>query len=101
MSGNRSVRQSARQAAYQAQARLREERWEREKRLSALGVEVMVALRERDAAEQKAGKALQRMVDQEGLLLRETAAWCGEELSQAEARRLMRSGATTQTVEGQ
>ena len=98
--GSQSVRMRVRREAREAQARMRQDRKAREKRLSALGVEVMVALRERDAAEQKAGKALQRMVDQEGLLLRETAAWCGEELSQAEARRLMRSGATTQTVEG-
>ena len=57
-----SVRQLARRAALDAQAKIREQRVAREKRLSARGVEVMVALGERDELvrryEQRAGEAL-------------------------------------------
>lgn len=46
--GKQSARQPARRAALDAQAKMRAERTEREKRLSALGVAVMIALGERD-----------------------------------------------------
>ena len=49
--GERSVRQSARRAALDAQAGQRRERQERDRRIDALAVEVLVALGERDAAE--------------------------------------------------
>lgn len=81
-----------RREAKEAQARLRQDRKAREKRLSALGEEVMVSLGERDAVvrdfEQRAGKALRQMVDVEGMSLREAAHWCGDGLTLAEARRL-------------
>ena len=57
-----SVRQVARRQALEAQAKRRRERAEIERRCSALGVDVVVALTERDAAveryERAAGVAL-------------------------------------------
>lgn len=92
--GKQSVRQSARRSALDAQAKMRAERVERERRLSALGVTVMVALGERDQlvsrCEERAGAALATMVEQEGLSLAQAAAWCGPDLSRREAARLRR-----------
>lgn len=90
--GSQSVRMRVRREAKDAQARLRQDRKARERRLSALGEEVMISLGERDAVvrdfEQRAGRALRQMVDVEGMSLREAAHWCGDGLTQAEARRL-------------
>ena len=76
-----SVRQTARRSALDAQAILRKERADRERRLEALAVAVLTALGERDAqvrdAEQRAGQALRTMTDNEGLSLREAVEWCG------------------------
>lgn len=87
-----SVRQVARRAALEAQAKMREQRVEREKRLSARGVDVMVALGERDEAvrrcEQRAGEALRKMTTVDGLSLDEAIVWCGQRLSRREAARL-------------
>jgi hypothetical protein len=90
--GKQSARQLARRAALDAQSKMREQRVEREKRLSARGVEVMVALGERDETvrrcEQRAGEALHQMTAVEGLGLDEAIQWCGEGLSRREAARL-------------
>ena len=76
-----SVRQAARRSALDAQAALRKERADRERRLEGLAVEVLTALGERDAvvrdAERRAGQALQTMTDDEGLSVREAVDWCG------------------------
>lgn len=60
-----SVRQAARRLALDAQAALRKERADRERRLEGLAVAVLTALGERDAlvrdAEQRAGQALRTM----------------------------------------
>jgi hypothetical protein len=76
-----SVRQAARRSALDAQAILRKERADRERRLEGLAVAVLTALGERDAAvrdtEMRAGEALQTMTTEEGLSLREAADWCG------------------------
>ena len=76
-----SVRQAARRSALDAQALLRKERADRERRLGALAVAVLTALGERDAlvrdAERRAGQALRTMTDNEGLSLREAVEWCG------------------------
>lgn len=89
---DQSVRQMARRNARDAQRRLVAAREQREKRLSALGVQVVVALAERDAAvaeqEQIAGVALRSMTETEGLALREALKWCGEGLSVREGSRL-------------
>jgi hypothetical protein len=75
-----SVRQAARRSALDAQAILRRERADRERRLEGLAVAVLTALGERDAAirdtEKRAGMALQTMTIEENLSLREAVEWC-------------------------
>lgn len=94
--GDQSVRQAARQAALSAQKSMRVEREQREKRLSGLGVTVMVALAERDHQvsiwEGQASDALRKMVEEERLTLHEAVDWCGPDLSRTEAARLRRVG---------
>ena len=76
-----SVRQSARRSALDAQAVLRKQRADRERRLEGLAVAVLTALGERDGAvrdaERRAGQALQTMTEDEGLSVREAVEWCG------------------------
>jgi hypothetical protein len=76
-----SVRQAARRSALDAQAVLRKERADRERRLEGLAVEVLTALGERDGAvrdaERRAGEALRAMTEDEGLSVREAVEWCG------------------------
>jgi hypothetical protein len=73
--GKQAVRQAARRAASQVQARYRRERVERDRRLERLAVEVLTALGERDAmiaaTEQRAGAALQAMIIDEHLTVSE------------------------------
>ena len=75
-----SVRQAARRAALNAQAVLRKERADRQRRLEVLAVEVLTAAGERDGAvwdaERRAGEALRTMTDDEGLTTREAADRC-------------------------
>src|SRR5215216_7677096 len=89
-----SVRQAARRSALDAQAVLRKERADRERRLEGLAVAVLTALGERDAfvrgAEQRAGQALRTMTGDEGLSLRETVDWCGSGITVREITRLLR-----------
>ena len=89
-----SVRQAVRRSALDAQAVLRKERAERERRLEGLAVEVMTALGERDVAvrdaERRACAALQTMTDEEGLSVRETAESCGSGVTVREITRLRR-----------
>lgn len=97
----KSVRQEARARALAAQAAKRRERQEAEKRRSALGVDVVVALEERDAAvaryERGAGEAIVRLTEQEGVAEADLAEWVpGVPL--AEIRRLKRVAATTQAA---
>lgn len=99
-----SVRQAARRAALDAQSKRRRERAEREKRLERIAVDVLVAVRERDAsvaaAERRAGAALRAMTDDEGLSLREAVTWCGDEISTREATRLRRLADQRKDVHG-
>ena len=89
-----SVRQAARRSALDAQAVLRKERADRERRLEALAVAVLTALGERDAlvrdAERRAGQALRTMTEDEGLSLREAVDWCGSGVTVREITRLLR-----------
>jgi hypothetical protein len=89
-----SVRQAARRSALDAQAILRKERADRERRLDRLAVAVLTALGERDAAvrdaERRAGKALRTMTDDEGLSVHQAVDWCGDGLTTREALRLRR-----------
>ena len=89
-----SVRQAARRSALDAQAILRKERADRERRLEALAVAVLTALAERDAlvreAERCAGQALRTMTDDEGLSARNAVDWCGSGVNLREITRLLR-----------
>jgi hypothetical protein len=89
-----SVRQAARRSALDAQAALRKERADRERRLEALAVAELTALGERDAlvrdAERRAAQALRTMTEDEGLSLREAVEWCGCRLTLREMTRLLR-----------
>jgi hypothetical protein len=92
-----SVRQAVRRSALYAQAALRKDRADRERRLEGLAVAVLTALGERDAAvrdtEMRAGEALQTMTTEEGLSLREAVEWCGSgALTVREISRLLRLG---------
>jgi len=92
-----SVRVAARKVALEAQARMRAQRAEQERRRSALAVAVVQALAERDAAvvacEQRAGAALAGLTGAEGLAVAEVKAWCGGDLSSREVARLRRVAA--------
>ena len=90
--GKQTVRQAARLAASQVQAKYRRERVDRDRRLERLAVEVLTALGERDAmiaaTEQRAGAALQAMVIDEHLTLSAAVQWCAGAISHREAARL-------------
>jgi hypothetical protein len=87
-----AMRQAARRLALDAQAVLRKERADRERRLQCLAVAVLTALAERDAlvrdAERRVGQALRTMTDDEGLSVREAVAWCGSGVAVREVPRL-------------
>jgi hypothetical protein len=91
-----SVRQAARRSALDAQAVLRKERADRERRLEGLAVAVLTALGERDRAvrdaEGRATEALRTMTDDEGLSVREVVEWCGSGVTVREIARLRRLG---------
>lgn len=91
--GQQSMRQAARRAALDAQAQLRRERAERDKRKEALAVEVLTALEERKAAivdcERRAGQALRDLTEREGLSVSQAAEWCAGELTTREVKRLV------------
>src|SRR5215207_5846022 len=88
------VRQAARRSALDAQAVLRKERADRERRLEALAVDVLTALGEGDAlvreTERRAGQALRTMTEDEGLSVREAVKWCGDGITVQEITRLLR-----------
>ena len=92
--GQQSIRQAARRAALQAQSTTRLERTEKDKRVQALAVRVLVAVGERDqavtGAEHRAGQALRQMTQDEGLTVREAVHRCGDQISVREATRLRR-----------
>lgn len=97
----KSVRQEARARALAAQAERRRERQEAEKRRSALGVDVAVALGERDAAvarlEIAAGSALESLVEREGVAEADLGEWVAD-LSLAEVRRLRKVAGAAATI---
>ena len=89
-----SLRQTARRKTREIATRRRLERLDRERRVIDLAEQVMVALGERDAAvtsaDMRAGHAIRRMTDGEGLGLREVVDWCAGVLDVREATRLRR-----------
>lgn len=82
-----SVRRQARQAAIAAQARRRAKTAEQDKRIDASAISLMVALRERDALEQRAGAAVRELLA-EGLTLADVVTWTDGETTVKEVTRL-------------
>lgn len=82
-----SIRRVARQAAIAAQAKRRAYAAERDKRLDAAALALIVALRERDALEQQAGAAIRSMLA-EGLTIADVATWTDGQTTTKEAARL-------------
>ncbi|MBD3783233.1 MAG: hypothetical protein IE926_09820 [Micrococcales bacterium] len=84
----------ARRAALDGQSGWRAQRHAADDRCSDLGVQVVTALRERDAwvreCEQRAAAAIERMVRDEGVPVREVVRWCAGELTVPEVTRLRR-----------
>ena len=81
------IRRVARQAAIAAQAKRRAHAAERDKRLDAAALTLIVALRERDALEQQAGAAIRSMIT-EGLTVAEIVIWTDGQMTTKEAARL-------------
>jgi hypothetical protein len=92
--GKQTMRQAARLAASQVQAKRRREWAERDRRLEKLAIVVLSALGERDATitatEQRAGAALQAMIIDESLTVSEAVQWCAGAISHREVTRLRR-----------
>lgn len=89
------VRQQARARARQARAKVRREQAKRERRLAKWGEAVAMALAERHAVvtecEQRAGRALRYLIEEEGFSTQEVLAWCGDDtLTGREVYRLIR-----------
>ena len=82
-----SIRRAARQAAVAAQAKRRAQAAERDKRLDAAALTLIVALRERDALERQAGAAIKAM-RAEGLTLTDVVTWTDGETTVKEVTRL-------------
>ena len=82
-----SIRRAARQAAVVAQAKRRAQAAERDKRLDAAALTLIVALRERDALERQAGTAIRAMLT-DGLSLADVVTWLDGETTVKEATRL-------------
>lgn len=91
--GEQSIRRAARQAAVAAQARRRMKTAERDKRLEAAALTLIVTLKERDALEGRAGAAIRAMLT-EGLTLADIPSWTDGETTLKEATRLSKLDAT-------
>ena len=85
--GTQSVRQAARKAAFAAQTRRRTLAAERDKRVDAGVITLVIALRESADAERRAATALRGLLE-EGLTLREVVQCTDGDLTPKEARRL-------------
>lgn len=90
--GQQAIKQQARRAAREVAERRRLARVEKERRMTDLAEQVMVAVGERDqavaAAEARAGAALREWTEVEDLTLAEMVEWCGGLLTAREAARL-------------
>lgn len=89
-----TIKQQARRTAREVAERRRLARVEKERRMTDLAEQVMVALGERDqavvAAETRAGAALREWTEAEGQTLAEMVEWCDGLLTPREATRLRR-----------
>ena len=92
-----SIRRAARQAAVAAQARRRAKAAERDKRLDAAALTLIVTLKERDALERRAGIAIRAMLT-EGLTLADVLTWTDGETTLKEATRLSGLGAAERAL---
>lgn len=90
--GKQTVRQSARRAALELQTRRRREQSARRQQLETHALDLVVALRERDDAEHRAGDAIRAMLAH-GLNAGEVMAWCEGELTLRDLRRLQQLSA--------
>lgn len=84
----RTQKQVARRRAREVRSEWEQRRQDREKRIEDDAVVVMVALDTIAQNERQAGAALSRMVENEGLTLREAVGWCGSTLTVRAAARL-------------
>ena len=86
---------AARKAIQQAHAERVRQRRERESQLEQLAIQVGASLaagqRALGEAEAAAGRALNAMIDQHGLGIREVQEWCAVELTPREIARLRRA----------
>ncbi len=87
MTSKQSVRQAARREAFERQTRRRQEQAQKDKRREGAVVDLVVALRERGEAEERAAAAVRVLVG-DGLSPQEISQWLDGELSSAEATRL-------------
>ncbi len=89
-----TIKQQARRTAREMAGKRRREREERERRVIDLAERVLVAIGQRDAAvaetEKRAGEALRKLTEVEGLSVSEAVEWCGETITVREATRLRR-----------
>ena len=85
--GEQSIRQEARRAAIASRGRRRLQQAERDKRLDAAAINLIVALRERDALEHQATAAIKAMLA-DGLTLAEVVIWADGQTTLKEATRL-------------
>ncbi len=89
-----TIKQQARRTAREVAERRRLARVDKERRMTDLAEQVMVALGERDqavvAAETRAGAAVREWTEVEGLTLAEMVEWCDGLLTPREATRLRR-----------
>jgi hypothetical protein len=89
-----TIRQQARRTAREMAGTRRNEREQRERRITALVEQVLIAIGQRDAAvaeaEKRAGEALAELTESERLSLSDAVEWCGGTLSLREAARLRR-----------
>ena len=89
-----TIKQQARRTAREVAERRRLARVEKERRMTDLAEQVMVAIGERDQAvidaETRAGEALREWAEVEGQTLAEMVEWCDGLLTPREATRLRR-----------
>lgn len=89
-----TIKQQARRTAREVAERRRLARVEKERRMTDLAEQVMVAIGERDQAvidaEARAGAALREWTEVEGQTLAEMVEWCDGLLTPREATRLRR-----------
>lgn len=95
--GEQSTRRAARQAAVAAQARRRAKAAERDKRLDAAALNLIVTLKERDALDRRAGAGIRALLT-DGLTLADVLTWIDGEITLKEATRLSALDATDRST---